>query len=129
MSDNPIDTSVLDALRQLQSDARPDFPAKIIGLFLDTAPSALKELETAASASDPVSLRTASHRLLSASAAVGALRLSSLCQELDRIVKRGSVPSDAAERVQAIGEEYRRAAAALEVWRAARGSIIPPKPA
>jgi hypothetical protein len=45
VTDEPLDRTVLEALRRLQSEARPNFPSMIVGLFLDTAPSVLKELE------------------------------------------------------------------------------------
>jgi hypothetical protein len=44
----------------------------IIGLFLDTTPDMLKELETAAQVSDVSALRLASHKLISTSEIVGA---------------------------------------------------------
>jgi HPt (histidine-containing phosphotransfer) domain-containing protein len=113
--DKPIDETVLDALRRLQSDARPNFPTMIVGLFLDTAPSVLKELGTAALVGDLSGLRTSNHRFLSASTAVGAVRLSGLCNELDAALQAGAVP-DAGERVHAIAEEYERVEAALRVW-------------
>ena len=115
MTENPIDETVLDQLRLLQKEGKPNFPSMIVGLFLDTTPSVLKELETAAQAGDVVSLRTASHRLISASAIVGASALSARCRELESITRTGSVP-DAAERVRAIVVEYERVEAALQSW-------------
>jgi HPt (histidine-containing phosphotransfer) domain-containing protein len=116
---NPIDEAVLDQLRLLQKEGKPNFPAMIIGLFLDTTRSVLKELETAAQFGDVSALGMASHKLISASAIVGASTLSARCRELEIITRTGSVP-DAAERVQTIVEEYERAEAALKSWSAAR---------
>ena len=119
MADDPIDETVLDQLRFLQKEGKPNFPAMIIGLFLDTTPDVLKELETAAQVGDVSALRMASHKLISASEIVGASGLSAYCKELELTTRAGSVPY-AAERVRAIVEEYKRAEAKLRSWRMAR---------
>jgi HPt (histidine-containing phosphotransfer) domain-containing protein len=115
VADDPIDEAVLEQLRFLQKKDRPDFPSMIVALYLDTSPGVLKELETAALAGDTSLLRTATHRLNSASTVVGAVRLSALCNTLDAVLRKGSVP-DATERVQDIAEEYKRVEAALRIW-------------
>jgi len=101
--DDPVDERVLEALRALQKKGRPDFPAMIVGLYLETAPSVLKQLETAAQVGDIGLLHSESHSLNSASALVGALRLSTYCNELEAIARTGSAP-DSIERVQGIAE-------------------------
>jgi len=115
VSDEPIDQTVLDGLRRLQSKARPDFAAKIIRLYLDGTPGVLDELRTAARAGDMSALHTANHNLLSASAALGAARLAALCHDMDVTMRTGSLP-DAAQRVEAIAEEYKQVEAALRAW-------------
>jgi len=121
VSDNPIDETVLDGIRQLQSKARPDFASRIIRLYLDGTPGVLKELRAAARVGDMSALHTANHNLLSASASLGAVRLTALCHDTDIVLRTGSVP-DAAERVEAIAEEYKRVEAALRIWCFAYGS-------
>ena len=128
MTDEPLDETVLEALRRLQSEARPNFPSMIVGLFLDTAPSVLKELETAALGVEVSALRAANHRLLSGSAAVGAVRLSALCHDFELIGRTGVVP-DAAERVRAIVAEYERVEAALRTWLTRNSEPGAPTPA
>jgi hypothetical protein len=63
---DPVDETVLDGLRLLQSNTRPGFASRIIGLYLDGTPGVLNELRTAALASDMPALRTSIHKLLSA---------------------------------------------------------------
>jgi two-component system, sensor histidine kinase and response regulator len=128
VTDEPLDRTVLEALRRLQSEARPNFPSMIVGLFLDTAPSVLKELETAALGGEVSALRAANHRLLSGSAAVGAVRLSALCHDFELIGRTGVVP-DAAERVRAIVAEYERVEAALRTWLTRNSEPGAPTPA
>lgn len=120
MHDSPIDESVLEGLRVLQKEGQPDFPSKIVALYLDTAPSVLKELDMAAAAGDASLLQISLHRLHSASTAVGAVRLATLCNEGETITRAGQLPPDATERVQAIANEYARVEGALISWCAAR---------
>jgi len=129
VTDEPLDETVLEALRRLQSEARPNFPSMIVGLFLDTAPSVLKELETAALGGEVSALRAANHRLLSGSAAVGAVRLSALCHDYELIGGRTGVVPDAAERVRAIVAEYERVEAALRTWLTRNSEPGAPTPA
>ena len=78
--DNPIDEAALDQLGTLKPGE--DFARKIVRLYLDTTPSVLKEIESAASAQDMNWLNMTNHRMTSASAAIGAVRLTGRCNEL-----------------------------------------------
>ena len=120
MTDNVIDETVLEGLRRYQRAGQPDFPGRIVALYLDTTPSILNELETAALAGDASLMSVATHRLNSASCAIGASRLASLCHDLEAMARTGQVPADVTERVQGIADEYGRVRAALEMWRSAR---------
>src|SRR5258708_18332781 len=108
----PIDDSVLDVLAGLQRDSRPGIVGRVITLFLQSAPSLVKDLEEGATSGDAALLHRASHTLKSASANVGAVLLSARCKELEAVARTGSVP-DAASRVATIVEDYRAAEAAL----------------
>jgi signal transduction histidine kinase/CheY-like chemotaxis protein len=103
---DPVDYQVLDALRRLHSDGRPDILQQMIDLFFKAATRLLKDLEEGAAKSDATLLHHASHALKSASANVGALALSSRCTELEAMAEAGIV-SDAAPIVDAILEDYR----------------------
>ena len=105
----------------MQSNTRPGFASRIIGLYLDGTPGVLNELRAAALASDLPVLRTSIHNRLSASAALGAVRLAALCHDMDMVLRTGSVP-DAAERVEAIAGEYQRVEVALRSWCVATAS-------
>jgi HPt (histidine-containing phosphotransfer) domain-containing protein len=114
----PLDQTVLDQLRLLRR-GDGNFALRIVGLFLDTTPSVLNEIESAASVNDMAGLRIANHRLLSASAAIGALRLTGRCEELDRMLRNGLI-ADAGSYARVIAEEYGLAETALENWCAGR---------
>ena len=108
----PIDETVLDRLSQLQREGRPDIVNRVITLFLENAPGLLKELEEGAADGDMARLRRACHALKASSANVGALALSSDCEELEALARAGIVP-DAMTRVVTIAENYQRAHAVL----------------
>jgi len=111
----PINYEVLDSLRLLQREERPDIVQQVINLFFKDAAGLLKDLEEGAANSDAVTLHHASHALKSASANVGAVVLSSRCKELEAMAQSGVV-SDAVPMVGAILEDYR----AVEILLSAR---------
>lgn len=108
-----IDEAVLGQLNALKPGE--DFAAKIVRLYLDTTPSVLKEIESAVLAQDMNWLRTANHRLSSASAAIGAVQLTVRCNELDQMLRAKAI-FNLADCARQIAEEYRRVEAALERW-------------
>ena len=119
MPDVPIDESVLEGLRLLQRKGRPDIAKTVITLFLESAPRALNDLQTGAANHDTRLLHYASHVLKSSSAAVGAVRLSALCKQLEEIARTGSAP-DAGKQVQEILRLYGQTDSALRAWYAAQ---------
>jgi CheY-like chemotaxis protein/HPt (histidine-containing phosphotransfer) domain-containing protein len=108
----PIDQSVLDNLALLQREGRPDIVSRIITLFLENAPSLLRELQEGAARGDMALLLRTCHALKASSANVGAVALAGHCEELEAMARIEAV-SDAAARVAAIIEDYRRARDAL----------------
>src|SRR6516162_6602112 len=111
-ADETIDYKVLDSLGQWQREGRPDIVQEMINLFFKAGPDLLKDLKEGAANRDAVLLRQASHALKSASAHVGAAKLSSRCNELEAMAQSGVV-SDAALIVDAILEDYRAVNIAL----------------
>ena len=103
---DPIDYRVLDSLRKLQRDGRPDIVQQVITFFLKGAVDLLKDLDNGAASDDAALICRASHALKSASANVGAVALSSRCKDLEVVARSGAVPG-AGRMVKAIREEYR----------------------
>jgi signal transduction histidine kinase/CheY-like chemotaxis protein/HPt (histidine-containing phosphotransfer) domain-containing protein len=108
----PIDHTVLDSLRQLQKESRPDIVQQVIDLFFKGAADLLRDLETGAANGDAELLHHASHALKSASANVGAVALADRCRELEALARSGIVP-DAVRAVKEIREDYRVVEASL----------------
>jgi two-component system, sensor histidine kinase and response regulator len=114
-----VDYKVLDSLRQLQREGRPDIVQQVINLFFDNAADLLKDLTEGAANKDGALLHHASHALKSVSANMGAVILSSRCGELEAMARSGIV-ADAGGMVGAILEDYR----AVEILLSARLSKV-----
>ena len=112
LPNEPIDDRILDSLRQLQREGRPDIVQQVINLFFKDAADLLKDLKEGAANKNAALLHHASHALKSASANLGAMALSSRCKELEAMARSGVV-SDAAPIVVAILEDYRAVEIAL----------------
>jgi signal transduction histidine kinase/DNA-binding response OmpR family regulator/HPt (histidine-containing phosphotransfer) domain-containing protein len=100
-----LDPSVLESLRGLQRPGTPCLVDRVVAAYLEHSPSQLAEARGALGRGAHADLRRAVHTLKSSSANVGALRLSSLCRELEARTK-DSVPDDAAAQVAQIELEY-----------------------
>ncbi len=79
----PVNPRALDAIRALGGAGSQALVRKVILAFLDDAPSALARMHAAAQAQDAAELRRVAHGMKSASANVGAERLSRLCKALE----------------------------------------------
>jgi HPt (histidine-containing phosphotransfer) domain-containing protein len=77
-----VDPEVLDALARLEHDGRAGFVTRIISLFFENAQAQIGEIKAAAAAHELSKVRQASHQLRASSAAVGAVRLAELCNQL-----------------------------------------------
>ena len=108
----PVDYKVLDSIRQLQREGRPDIVHQVINLFFKNATDLLVGLREGATNSDAALLHHASHALRSVSENVGAVKLSAHCGELEAMARSGIV-SGAGELVDAILEDYRTVEVAL----------------
>jgi len=108
----PVDYKVLDSLRQLQREGRPDIVQQVINLFFKDAADLLVRLDEGAANSDAALLHHASHALRSVSENVGAAKLSAHCGELEAMTRSGIV-AGAGELVGAILEDYRAVEVAL----------------
>ena len=92
-------------LRRLQREGRPDIVQEIVNLFFKGATGLLIDLQQGAACGDHEMLHRASHALKSASANIGAVRLSAQCKSLEALAGSGPVPN-AIDLVEAIRAEY-----------------------
>ena len=108
-----IDTRYLDVIRSLQRPGKPDLLEKVIGQYFEDAALQVELMRNGYSAGDTAAVKSASHRLKSSSANLGALRLAELCQELERLCKEGGLYAGA-PLISAIDEAFLDAKAQLE---------------
>ncbi len=78
-----IDQSVLNSLRDLQMEGKPDILKRVIDAYLSSTASLVETLKEAYSAMDIDGIQNSAHSLKSSSANVGAIKLSELCKELE----------------------------------------------
>jgi HPt (histidine-containing phosphotransfer) domain-containing protein len=95
---------------ELQEAAGGDFVKELVQTFFEEAPVMLKELRDAWSARDADGFRRAAHSLKSNSLTFGALPLAALARDLEL---GGLAQAPGAEPLDALEQEYTRAAAAL----------------
>jgi HPt (histidine-containing phosphotransfer) domain-containing protein len=107
-----LDEAVLETLGQLQGKYDPEFVARIITMFMETALVLLIRLNEGVVNRDLIALHHASHELKSCSATIGAYSLAARCAGLELIARDGHLPNPDFW-IEAIGIEYRRAEAAL----------------
>ena len=107
-----LDEAVLETLGQLQGKYDPEFVARIITMFIETALVLLTRLKEGVVHGDLIALHHASHELKSCSATIGAYALAARCEGLELIARDGHLPNPDFW-IDAIGIEYRRAKAAL----------------
>jgi PAS domain S-box-containing protein len=92
-----IDPNALQTLRSLQHLGKPDLLERVIRIYLEDSLRLLEELRDARNKGDAALMKRQAHSLKSSSANVGAMRLSQLCRELERLE-----PDQAAGRTQGI---------------------------
>ncbi|MEL7044065.1 MAG: response regulator, partial [Pseudomonadota bacterium] len=79
-----LDESVLERLDAFRQSGGADVVSNIIRVYLRDSGPKVATLKSAVSEGDLVALRDTAHSLKSSSANVGAMRLSSLCAEVER---------------------------------------------
>lgn len=116
VKDSPIDTSVLDALRALQEEGEPDIVTELIDLFLQDAPLRLESIRAAIAQKDATALRKAAHTLKGSGANLGAGPMATLCFELEKRGRAGSLEGTEVLLAQ-LEDEFKRVRHALETER------------
>jgi two-component system sensor histidine kinase BarA len=90
-----LDPSVLASIADMQASCG-GLADRIIGLFVEHAPSKLSDLLVQAETHDSAELAAAAHALKSMCLNIGATRLASLCQEIETDAGSGVTALDAA---------------------------------
>jgi PAS domain S-box-containing protein len=104
-----VDIAVLEELAGKLRGALPE----IVNVFFENTSKLLATMRQAADQGDSDSLFHAAHTLKPTSATLGAIPLSTLCEELEQMGKAGSLEG-AQEKVAEVETEYEHVKAALE---------------
>jgi len=86
-----IDKSVLNSLRDLQMEGKPDILKRVISAYLSSTASLIVTLKEAYSVMDIEGTQNSAHSLKSSSANVGAITLSELCKELEMNCRKNTM--------------------------------------
>ena len=98
MTDQHVDREVLDALREVMEDSYPD----LLDTFLTDSESRLHQLQKTA---DAKVLAEVAHSFKGSASNMGAVRLATLCQELEADAK-GKSPAEIVKLVADISCEF-----------------------
>ena len=108
-----LDHSVLEGLRELQEEGEPDVLAELGKLLLEDVPPHLEALRRAIEANDASSVERVAHTLKGSSSNLGALRMATLCAELEDIGHSGDL-SRAPVLIERLEAEFGRVREALD---------------
>ncbi|MEO1653657.1 MAG: Hpt domain-containing protein, partial [Bacteroidota bacterium] len=98
--------------------ADPLFLKEVIDVFLQSLPQFLTEVDLALQQSQPQKLRSIVHKFKSSTRHLGALQLSELCLQTERMIKEGSfTPHLLADKVTDICRQSRALEEELQVLR------------
>ena len=109
----PIDRKILDTIRELQLDDGPNILAQVIDLYLHDTPAQLQTLQHALNDADAETVQRTAHSLKSSSANLGAIKLSKLCRELEKMAKEQLMQSIPGQLL-AVKNEFQQVQAALQ---------------
>lgn len=102
---NVLDQQVLARLRKSHVPGKPPMLPRVFNLYRQSAPGQLGDIRQAIEQGSGDCLRQAAHTLKSASANLGARRLSGLCQRLEVMGNEGSV-DNASNLMEELEKEY-----------------------
>jgi HPt (histidine-containing phosphotransfer) domain-containing protein len=109
-----IDKGAIDNLLMLQEfNGKPSFLRNVIEKYLSHSRKLLINLAHAADQDIRADLKACAHSLKSSSANVGAMKLSSLCKEMEATAMEGHIEA-LRDLLLKIEEEYAKASEALE---------------
>ncbi|MEA5510569.1 response regulator [Crocosphaera sp. UHCC 0190] len=108
-----LDPQVLDRLGKMAGKRAKDVINDLIMSYLEDGPLRLSAITTAIAQEDVQAVRQAAHGFRSASANVGAMNLSCMCQEIETIARQGTLLG-ATEKIPMLKIEYDRVCHALQ---------------
>ena len=115
-SNAAIDATVIQAFRVEAGENAAEFLAQLIDCYLEESPRYLQTIEAAVANGHAQAVGRIAHTLKSSSAALGATKITSICQELEAISSSGATEV-MVEKVSQLMVELKRVEAALQIER------------
>jgi PAS domain S-box-containing protein len=112
VGDLALDTQVLQAFRKTMGSDASVYLNQLIDIYLEETPELLQAIDTAVTQTDAAEMQKAAHTMKSSSAALGAITLSKLCEDLERIGNTKTTIG-ASEIMSRVKSEYDKVKAAL----------------
>ena len=116
LQSSALDTEVLQAFRKAMGEDASVFLTQLIDIYLEESPDLLQGMATAVTQNDAEAMKQTAHTLKSSSAALGAIALAKLCEELEKI-GNSKTTTGGSEILSQIQSEYKRVKAALPLER------------
>jgi HPt (histidine-containing phosphotransfer) domain-containing protein len=89
------------------------FLIQLIDVYVEETPLLIQAMDTAVAQTDAAAMQKAAHTLKSSSASLGAITLSKLCEQLERL-GYSQTTTQAREIVAQVESEYERVKSALQ---------------
>ncbi len=107
-----LDPEIIASLRELDLEDGSNLFLELVDIFVTDARAQIGTLQAALSAGDTSKLERAAHTLKSSCANIGALHMSRLCFELEKLGRVGSLEG-APSLVQAAEQAFQKVKSAL----------------
>jgi HPt (histidine-containing phosphotransfer) domain-containing protein len=118
-----VDLAALHSLEEAQIKGEPDLIVELINLFIEDAPQKLNALRNGFDEGDGQAVRHAAHNLKGSSASMGALRMASVCGELEEACGREALEG-VGVLLGLLSAEYGRVRRVLEEERRTRANTV-----
>jgi signal transduction histidine kinase/DNA-binding response OmpR family regulator/HPt (histidine-containing phosphotransfer) domain-containing protein len=109
-----LDQQRLDMIRALDRPGNPPVLDRIILMYNESSPEAVRAMHEAVRLGDGEALREAAHTLKTGSANLGAVALAALCKEMEELGRQGR-PEQARSLLDRLDDAYQQALAALSL--------------
>ncbi|MEP7338750.1 MAG: response regulator, partial [Acidobacteriota bacterium] len=111
---NVIDQNQLASLRAIRQPGNGDFVTELIDMFVSDTVAQLKVLHEAVAGNDVIEIRRLAHFLKGSSANIGAMEMTALYEQLERV---DSANGDAGALIKRLDQEFELAREALKAER------------
>lgn len=115
--DPPISDTAFASLVEMIGPDMPEVVIDLLDTYLDESATLIGRIQDALAHGNETEILRPAHSLKSSSASIGALRLSSLCAELEDHMRHGENALDVPAQVRLIEQEFARVQQALEADR------------